>query len=114
MAKADKDSTTYLKCTKNGANKFYNLEIVPEGGQFRVRCHWGRIGNKGSYQDKGLHMNWQRAEAEVKRITAQKKSKGYEDVSAAERKKLKATKAKKPAAPKPKEVSLGRFADLLE
>lgn len=109
---AEQDDTTYLKCTKNGSNKFYNLEIVAEGGQFRVRCHWGRVGNKGSYQNKGLHMNYQRAQTEVKRIAAQKKTKGYVDVSAAERKKDKTKK--KVEAPKPKEVSLGRFADLLE
>lgn len=111
---AAKQDIKYLECTSGSASKFYNVEIIAVNGQHSVRCHWGRIGTKGQYQDKGLFNGITRAETKRAKLIRSKKLKGYKDVTAKKGKAL--TKALK-AEDKPitkHEVSLSRFADLLE
>jgi len=112
---AKKPDVKYLECTTGSANKFYNVEILKnDQEQFVVRCHWGRIGTKGQYQDKGTYHAEYRATNMRDKLIRQKKQKGYEDVTA---KKAKEAPKKEKAKDKPvtkHEVSLSRFTDLWE
>ena len=110
-----KQDITCLECTSGNSNKFYNVETYQnDKSQFVVRCHWGRIGTKGQYQDKGIYHSQVRADSARASLIRQKQSKGYKKVTKSQ---AKSSPGKGKAQDKPvtkKEVSLDRFSDLWE
>lgn len=108
------EKTTYLECTTGGSKKFYSVELRKDGSNWSVRAHWGRIGTKGQYQDKGKYSQYWRAENEAKKLIQQKKSKKYVEVKGKSKTGTKVDKRPGKPPPTVKEQSLSRFSDLLE
>jgi len=114
MAK-EEEKTTYLECKTGGSKKFYSVELMKSSRNWSVRAHWGRIGTKGQYQDKGTFSRFWRAQNEAAKLISAKKAKKYVEVKDKNRKAIKKVDVRlgKPP-PTIKEKSLSRFSDLLE
>ena len=113
MAK-EEEKTTCLECRVGGSKKFYNVELKKSGNNWIVRAHWGRIGAKGQYQDKGTYSQFWRAENEARKLINAKKQKKYTEIKGKDKPVSKVDT--RPGKPPPtlKERSLNRFTDLLE
>lgn len=67
-----------LEDTNNSHNKFYEVEIRLEPSNIEgVWVHWGRIGNKGSWQHKKNFNFFHSAKAYAEKIVQSKKDRGY-------------------------------------
>lgn len=76
-------SSTLLKHTEDGHNKFYEILIYQIFGtaKYRVVGRWGKIkdfkNNKPKIQIKGTDLNWGQAVIIEKTLAKEKEKKGY-------------------------------------
>lgn len=102
-----------LEMTTRGHNKYYEVEIretIGDTNSYQVWIHWGRIGNKGSWQQKDTFTAFVKAKNYAIIIVKSKIDKGYKIVSTEKETKTTPEEEKEPKVAK----EYQRFIALLE
>lgn len=73
----EKQRFVRLEMTNNGHNKYYEVEIKRQSSDYELWVHWGRIGNKGSWQKKRGYAHFNSAKVAAEKIVQSKKDRGY-------------------------------------